>query len=342
VRDGRYIDASIGALSGEGAQQRVSEREERLQQIADAAAEHAPYSEAAPTYYGRPVLKHPVWKWYIGGYFLSGGIAGASAVLGAAAQLFGGESMRPLVRRCRIIATAGTTVGTGLLIADLGRPERFLNMLRVFRPTSPMSVGSWILAPLSGAAAASVVLPGPVGELAGLAAGALGGPLAGYTAVLTSNTAVPIWQATRRSLPAMYTSSATAGAAGVLSAIDPDDDVAHRLGVVARVSEIASGLAVDRDARRVERVAEPLHEGVSGTLWQASKVLTIVSLVLSLLPGRRKWLRRLAAVAGLLGSSGAKFAIFRAGFASGLDPRATFEQQRAGYGGAEISRSSRD
>jgi hypothetical protein len=344
MTDGRYIDTSIGSLAGEGAYQKVTDREKRLQEIADGAVDRMPtaqYSGAAPTYYDRPVLKHPVWKWYIGAYFLSGGIAGASAVIGSAAQVFGGESMRPLVRRCRILATAGTTIGTGLLVADLGRPERFLNMLRVFRPTSPMSVGSWILAPATGAAAASVVLPGPLGEVAGLAAGALGGPLAGYTAVLTSNTAVPIWQATRRSLPAMYTSSATAGAAGVLSAIDPDDEVAHRLGIAARVSELASGLAVDREAEQVERVADPLKEGVSGALWKASKMLTIVSLVLSLLPGRKRWVRRLGAILGVAASSGAKFAIFRAGYVSGRDPRATFEQQRAGHGGAETMTSSR-
>jgi len=341
MSDGRYIDSAIGSLSGEGAGQRVEEREERLHEIAARAFDRVPSEQDFETYYDRPVLKHPVWKWYIGAYFVAGGIAGASAVLGAAAQLFGGSAMRPLVRRCRITATAGTAIGTAFLVADLGRPERFLNMLRVFRPTSPMSVGSWILAPATGAAAASVVLPGPLGDVAGLAAGALGGPLAGYTAVLTSNTAVPIWNATRRTLPALFASSAAAGAAGVLAAVDPDDPVARTLGVAARAGELASGFAVEQEARRVERVAEPLHEGASGALWKASKVCTIVSLVLSLFGGRRRWVRRLAALLGLAGSTGTKFAIFRAGFSSGRDPRATFEQQRAGHGGAETTPTSR-
>jgi DMSO reductase anchor subunit len=343
VSDGRYVDASVGSLAGEAAQQVVTENEERLAEIAAKAYENVPSEQdlrGGATYYDRPVLKHPVWKWYIGAYFVVGGIAGASAVLGAAAQLFGGKSLRPLVRRCRLAATAGTAVGTGLLVVDLGRPERFLNMLRVFRPTSPMSVGSWILAPTAGAAAASVIVPGPLGELAGLTAGALGGPLAGYTAVLSSNTAVPVWQQTRRTLPALFVSSAAGAASSLLSVSGLDDNGARAVaafGAAAHAAELVAGLAVDKDAKRVERVAEPLEQGVSGSLWRASKVCTCLSLVLTRLGRRRPWARRLAAALGLAGSAGAKFAIFRAGFASARDPRATFDQQRAGYGGSEVS-----
>jgi len=334
--DGRYIDPSVGSLSGEGAEQRVDEREKRLQEIAAQAFDRIPSERDLHTYYDRPVLKAPVWKWYIGAYFVSGGIAGAAAVLGAAAQVLGGEAARALVRRCRWVAAAGTTVGTGFLVADLGRPERFLNMLRVFRPTSPMNVGSWILAPAAGAAAASAVLPGPLGDAAGLAAGALGGPLAAYTAALTSNTAVPVWLATRRSLPALYTSSAAAGAASLLAATGDEPSV-RVFGAMAQASELVAGLAVEHEASRVERIGTPLSDGLSGAIWRASKVCTVASLVLSLLLGRRPFVRRLAALLGLAGSTGSKFAIFRAGFVSGRDPRTTFEQQRAGYGGAEVN-----
>src|SRR5207248_4160787 len=122
----------------------------------------------------------------------------------AAAQLLGHDELRGLVRRCRVIAAAGTALGTAFLIEDLGRPGRFLNMLRVFRPTSPLSVGSWILAPSTVLSGASAVLPGPAGDAAGLAAGALGGPLAAYTGVLLTNTAVPVWQAPHRSIPPLF------------------------------------------------------------------------------------------------------------------------------------------
>src|SRR5581483_8123899 len=95
-------------------------------------------------YYGLPVLKAPVWTWEIPLYFFVGGTAGAAAVLAAAYAMFG---QAPLVaRRARWIALAGGLLSPVLLISDLGRPERFLNMLRVFKWRSPMSMGSWILA----------------------------------------------------------------------------------------------------------------------------------------------------------------------------------------------------
>jgi hypothetical protein len=331
VSDGRYIDPTIGTLSGEASEQRVQEKEKRLDEMAVEAWKTVPSQRDLTTYYDRPVIKPPVWKWYIPAYFVSGGAAGAAATLGAVAQLFGGEALRPLVRHCRLLALAGTTIGTGFLVADLGVKSKFLNMLRMFRPTSPMSVGSWILAPSTGAAAASVVLPGPLGDLAGLGAGALGPGLAGYTAILTSNTSVPIWAASRKALPAMYVSSAASTAASLLALTSLDgasERTVHLLDVAASIGELASGAWLDKEADAVHEVGKPLHEGTSGDLWKVSKILTAIGLVLSLLRGRRT--RQAGAFLGLLGSVAAKFAIFRAGIASSHDPRATFAQQRAG------------
>ena len=109
------------------------------------------------TYYDRPVLKKPVWKWYIPAYFFTGGMAGASSTLAFAARLRGNDR---LARRAGLISLAGIAVSPALLIADLGRPDRFYNMLRVAKPTSPMSMGTWLIAifgPLTGAAAVSDV-----------------------------------------------------------------------------------------------------------------------------------------------------------------------------------------
>jgi hypothetical protein len=94
-----------------------------------------------PSYYGVPVLKEPVWIGTIAVYFYFGGLAGMAATLGSTVQLLGGREMHSLVTRTRWIATAGAAISTGLLIQDLGRPERFLHMLRVFKVTSPMSMG---------------------------------------------------------------------------------------------------------------------------------------------------------------------------------------------------------
>src|SRR5438552_5309424 len=94
------------------------------------------------TYYDRPVLKKPVWKWYIPAYYFAGGLGGASSTLAWAARLGGNDA---LARRARLISLAGIAVSPVLLIADLGRPARFYNMLRVAKPTSPMSVGTWLI-----------------------------------------------------------------------------------------------------------------------------------------------------------------------------------------------------
>jgi hypothetical protein len=326
--DGRHIDPHLGSPAGEGSDQAVDAEEQRLDEIDAKAFDRVPSERDLRTYYDRPVIKPPVWKWYIPAYFVSGGAAGAAATLGALAQVFGGEAMRPLVRRCRAIAFAGTSIGTAFLIADLGVKRRFVNMLRVFRPTSPMSVGSWILAPAATAAAASVVLPGALGDLAGLAAGALGPGLASYTAILTSNTSVPVWAASRKALPALYVSSAASAAAASLDLCGPPERAVAILGAAASIGELASGYAVEREAASdASRVAGPLHEGPSGDLWKASKIATIIGCVLSLAGGERT--RKAGALFSLLGSIGAKFAFFRAGIASTRDPRATFEQQRA-------------
>jgi hypothetical protein len=146
------------------------------------------------SYYGRPVIKEPVWRSPdVPGYFFLGGLAGASSVLAAGAQLSG---HRKLARVGKIGALGSISLSAAALVHDLGRPERFVNMLRVFKPSSPMSVGSWLLAaygPLAGAAAVSEVagiLPGP-GRAATLGASLLGPGVATYTAALICDTAVP-------------------------------------------------------------------------------------------------------------------------------------------------------
>src|SRR5437016_7893816 len=147
------------------------------------------------SYYGRPILKEPVWKPEIPLYFFTGGLAGASSVLSLAARAARNER---LAKTSMWIGLAGEVVSPALLVADLGRPERFLNMLRVFKVTSPMSVGSWILLLSSGASGTAAALEAlgvakPAKVLAEAAWFASGPPLATYTGALIANTAIPVW-----------------------------------------------------------------------------------------------------------------------------------------------------
>ena len=292
---------------------------------------------ARDTYYDRPVLKEPVWIWTVPAYFAVGGAAGAASVLGAVAQLVGGEDLRGLVARCRFVGAAGGAVGTALLIADLGRPARFLNMLRVVRLSSPMSVGSWVLAAAAPAMAGGALLRGRgrldrVADGLGLVAGILGVPLAGYTGVLVATTAVPVWQAGRRSLPPLFVASAASSAASVLSVSGIDgraEAVVHRFGVVAKTADLVAMVGAEREiASAGERVARPLRTGSGGGLWRTARLLTGLSLVLSLLR-RSRVVRVLSAICGVGGGLALRFAVFHAGRASARDPRATFEPQRA-------------
>ena len=152
------------------------------------------------SYYGRPVVRPAVWRKDIAGYLFTGGLAAGSALLAAGADLTG----RPGLRRVgRLTALGALGASTYFLVNDLGRPARFHHMLRVAKPTSPMSVGTWILAafgPAASLAAVSEIAPrlpgGPArtaataaGRAAGLAAAAVAPALATYTGVLLADTA---------------------------------------------------------------------------------------------------------------------------------------------------------
>jgi formate-dependent nitrite reductase membrane component NrfD len=347
-RDGRNIDSRLGELSGEGAQQRVKGTDEAhpSRELSRTRPSQSGVNAQSPSYYGQPALKEPVWIWSIPLYFYVGGAAGAASLLGAAAEAVGGKGLKGLGHQCRWVGMAGDLVSSGLLIYDLGRPERFLNMLRVFRPTSPMSVGSWVLVGSGAMNSVSVLLAGRrgglgrVGDGAAVAAGLLGLPLAGYTAVLLANTAVPLWQATRKSLPLLFMSSAVAGAGSLLELLphsSREAKVLHLFSTMGRVGELLAGVAVRHEASRLEVLERPLKHGPTGMLWKAAKACTAASLALGLWPDRRRWMKAAAALLGTAGALATRFAVFRAGKVSASDPQATFQSQRQGLGAAEVT-----
>lgn len=320
--DGRNVDESIGILEGEAAQLKVRELDETHPAPVPRAITQPPLV-AAPTYYNQPVLKEPVWKWYVPAYFYVGGAAGAASVLGAAATLMGG--LHRLSRACRWVGTIGDMLGTGLLIADLGRPSRFLNMLRVFRASSPMSVGSWVLAG-SGAMNTAGLLLGntALGNTADVLGGIAGVPLSGYTAVLLTHTAVPVWQNARRTLPALFVASAASSAAALLDLFplgEREQRVVRRFGFAAKIAALGSAVAVERELALAPPSVRPLKSGFSGALWMASHALTLASFF-----PRRRRTRSLLATVGALAM---RFAIAQAGKRSARDPQATFIPQRS-------------
>jgi len=282
------------------------------------------------SYYGRPIIKTPTWKTPdVPLYLFLGGMAGASAVLAEGAALSG----RPGLERVACLAAAGGAMaGTGALVHDLGRPERFLNMLRVLKPTSPLSVGSFILAPfgtLSGIAAASHVtgrLP-RIGRLAEAGASVLVPPLATYTAALIGNTAVPAWHEAHRELPFVFGGSgaAAAGGLGMLCAPYAESAPALRLAVAGALVETAATEMMDR---RLGMLAEPYREGRSGRLMEVQHRLTQAGLGLSALGLRSRVARRAAGAAFLAGSVFTRFGVFEAGLASARDPKYTVVPQR--------------
>jgi hypothetical protein len=293
------------------------------------------------SYYGRPVVKPSPWQADIPAYLFLGGLAGASSMLAAGAAATG----RPALRRTgRLGALGAISLGFAALIHDLGRPERFLKMLRVAKPTSPMSVGTWILTaygPLAGVAAAgdlADLLPGRLTRLgaplralaapAGIGAAALGGGVASYTAVLLANTATPAWHEARRELPFVFIGSAaaSAGGLGMLGAPVAQAGPARRLA--------AGGVAVEYVAARRMRdsmgiTAEALHSGRVGRLMSASRALDIAGAAAGLVLGRRsRVIATLSGAALLAGAGCLRVAVFEAGQQSARDPRYTVVPQR--------------
>ncbi|MDQ2818500.1 MAG: polysulfide reductase NrfD [Candidatus Eremiobacteraeota bacterium] len=298
-------------------------------------AEVAGGEQDLQSYYGRPIIKAPVWTDEIGWYLWVGGLAGASSVLAAFARARG-ETV--LARRALLAAAAGAVVSPALLIADLGRPERFLNMLRVIKPTSPMNMGSWILTSFgacAGAAAASDLLDKyhTFGRCAEWSAALCGLALCTYTGVLLADTAVPVWHEARTSLPLVFGASAAASAGAWGMLVTP-----LRSAGAARYAMLAGCLSSALATRRMKRelgyfLAEPCRIGSPAKLGRLATGLMLAGSVVGGALGAKH--RAAAAVAGacvLAGTLFERFSIFRAGTLSALDPKYTVGPQAAAGG----------
>lgn len=283
------------------------------------------------SYYGRPILKPPIWSELVAWYFFAGGLAGASATLAFAARVRGNHT---LARRALAGALAGSAISPILLIADLHDPKRFHHMLRVVKPTSPMSIGTWVLSSF-GTAIGTAALGEFFGiaPLAGRAAeplAAIAGPaLSTYTATLLSNTAVPVWHDAHPTLPFVFVggSAASAGAWAVVTTPVAHCAQARRLLLAGVVLEIA---AIERMERRLgPLISEPFRRGKAARFRKLATRLTIGGATLVTAFGAKS---RIAAVIGgtlvLAGAACERFSVFHAGVQSARDPKYTVIPQR--------------
>lgn len=311
-------------------------------------------NDVALGYYGLPVIHHAHWKWHIVAYMFLGGMSGTSAALAACAQFAGGRAGARLATTATAVSFVSLLPCPILLILDLGRPARFLNMVRVFRPSSPMSVGSWGLMGFSTAISLATAL-----QLArhfvplrhrsvwvGLAAtervvstlAGIGGLfLAGYTGTLLAATAVPLWSRQPALLGPLFLSSAAASGTAAVGAIvalgpEPDPELEEGLRRLECLVGLAEGIALTAWLYALGPTARPLmrgrlapltRRGVAGAGVTLPLILGAVS---TLLP---RPLRRAATVVSatltLVGGYSLRFVVIHGGRESADDPHATFE-----------------
>lgn len=282
------------------------------------------------SYYGLPVIKQPVWHSPdIPGYLFLGGLAAGSSMLAAGAQL---RRLDALATRSKLVAVAGASLSAVALVHDLGRPSRFFNMLRVVKPTSPMSVGSWLLAgfgPATGVAALSAMtnrLPRSGTAATAIAAG-LAPWVASYTGALLSDTAVPVWHQAYRELPLVFVGSAAmaAGGMGLVTAPTAQAFAPRRLATLGWAMEAASS---ERMERSLGMLAEPYRQGRCANWFRAGKVLGLVGAAGTWFGRRSRVGSALAGSALVAASVCTRFGVFHAGFGSANDPKYTVVPQR--------------
>jgi Polysulphide reductase, NrfD len=289
------------------------------------------------SYYGRPILKAPVWTDEVPAYFFAGGLAGASASLALGARLAGNHR---LASGALTASAAGILASFPLLVHDLGRPERFHHMLRVFKPTSPMNLGSWLLSTAGPAVVGAAVadrlgiLP-RAGRAAEVVAGVLGPAVATYTGVLVADTAVPVWHEAGDQLPLVFAAGAAASAGAAATLLTPAADAgpARRLAVGGALADLVT---VEVMRRQLGDLGTPYQQPPARRFANLARGFMAAGALTVGLGGRH----RAAAVAGgaliLAGAACQRFAVHKAGILSAADPAYVVGPQRerlaAGHG----------
>ncbi len=282
-----------------------------------------------------PFINAPVWTWEVPAYFFLGGVATGSSFVALAADLAGDERSAAIARKVTIAAIGP---GAPLLVLDLGRPARFLNMMRIFKPRSAMNAGAWCLMAFStagGAAVAADVLGRRrVAKVLGAQTALLGTYLGSYTGVLLASTAVPIWARSRLFLPPIFVCTAVATGAAtnrlVLAATGmpsghPTRDALGTIETVAMGAELALS---SFNEKRLGQLADVLEHGRAGRLFEFARWAVRAGLMLRFTRGRFAWEHHVASGLYLAGGLAFRFAWIEAGKASAGDDEAVARMAR--------------
>lgn len=297
----------------------------------EGGARHLARGWEGETYYGRNVVKPSPFNWMVSTYIFLAGLSGSAEIIATVADLAGAGEERRMVSRGRRLALLAVAAGPPLLIADLHTPARFANMLRIFRRTSPMSIGSWVLTGFGGFAVATAGADAlgrhGLARVVQIPAALLGAGMSVYTAALLAATSTPLWAAAPRLLAVRFGSSAMASAAALMALAeraDGDPGTAARLDGIAAAGtavDLAASLAAGR-VYREKGVDAPLRETPWGAAHRlgaegAGAVVPLACYAAGRLGGRRSAGLAIAAAVGILaGGAIMRFAVLYAGNAS--------------------------
>jgi formate-dependent nitrite reductase membrane component NrfD len=282
-----------------------------------------------------PMMNKPVWTWEVPLYFWFGGIASGSSFVGLACDLAGDHRSAATARK---VALAALLPSPPLLIKDLGRPARFANMLRLFKPRSPMNMGAWCLTAFgavgSAAVAADLLKQRRVARALGGVNALLGGYLGSYTGVLLAVTAVPLWARSRMFLGPIFvlTATATGAAATRLTLVATGLPSGHRtrtaLGTVETGAIIAELALSTINERRLGELGEPLERGRAGVLFRGAKAGVATGVALRALRRHGVAVHHVASALYLLSGLAFRYAWVEAGKISAADDHAVARMSR--------------
>jgi formate-dependent nitrite reductase membrane component NrfD len=299
-------------------------------------------------YYGIPPIKEHTWTWEVPVYFWLGGIGAGSHLVSTVAQLLGWKD-RAFFRASRYTVLVTMILSPILLIMDLGRPERFYNMLRIVKLRSPMSTGSWaltIFGVLSGLiAAAQAARDGLLGRdnilvrlvktlipdrLLSVVALPVGLYVGLYSGILLSATSVPMWARNFLLMGPTFLSSGLSTGLSAISFILHLGDWGERRTLEAlrrteRIALVIEGGLLAASLARMGRWGKPLYSKELAPLFLGGTVLGGILAPLALLSGRESRSRGLlASILALIGGLALRFAMIEGGRLSARDPQATF------------------